>query len=175
MTDTLSQSPPLSPEQGTDLSRISDARILRGLDWWRGLAAASGTAIPDRSQLDPAAIPDLLPHLVLWQAQWPATGESAPQFRCRLAGTFMVEIHGREFTGESMAQFHGAVNDRIQPEYDLVARSGRPHYAERSLFWMNRDYQRYCRILLPFTHREAAKTDTEAARVALILNVSNFF
>lgn len=175
MTETLSPAALPTPDQGTDLSRISDARLLRGLDWWRGLAARAGSAaVPDRSQLDPADIPDLLPHLVLWQAYWPADG-SRPSFRCRLAGTFMVEIHGREFTGESMAQFHGAVNARIQPEYEFVASTGQPHYAERSLFWMNRDYQRYCRILLPFTHREAAKTETEAARVALILNVSNFY
>lgn len=105
--------------------------------------------------------------MVLWQVLHQPDGSL--RYRCRLAGTAMVEIHGHEFTGQMMEQFHGAVNDRIQPEYDFVARSGRPHHVERSLFWMNRDYRRYRRLLLPFGDVQAAHGGT-----AKILNVAHF-
>jgi len=158
----------LSVAAGADLSRIGDARLLRALAWWHGLPRTGIANLPDRAALDPLSIPDLLPHVVLWEVGTRPDGSFT--YLVRLAGTAMVEVHGYEFTGLDMAQFHGAENVRIQPEYDFVASSGQPHYVERSLFWMNRDFQRYRRILLPFTHRAATGRDG----VAQILNVSHF-
>lgn len=155
---------------GADMSRLQDASLLRALTWWRGLpreSLAGGLQLPDRSRIDPLAIPDLLPHVVLWQVLHQPDGGF--RYRCRLAGTAMVEIHGYEFTGLPMEDFHGAENARIQPEYDFVARSGRPHFVERTLFWMNRDYRRYRRLLLPFGDVQAAHGGT-----AKILNVAHF-
>lgn len=155
---------------GADLSRLQDASLLRALTWWQGLprdSLATGLTLPDRSRIDPIAIPDLLPHLVLWEVLHQVDGSL--RYRCRLAGTAMVEIHGYEFTGLPMEQFHGAENARIQPEYDFVARNGRPHYLERTLFWMNRDYRRYRRLLLPFSDSTA-----HHGGVAKILNVAHF-
>lgn len=159
---------------GGDLSIITDARLLRALAWWRGLAPqslipASGLTIPDRALLDPAAIPDLLPHVTFWEVL-PRAPDGKRQFRCRLAGTAMVEIHGYEFSGQMMPDFHGPKNDQIQPEYEWVADQGRPHYVERTLFWQNRDYVRYRRILLPFVHAASGRSQT----VAFILNVAHF-
>lgn len=157
---------------GADLSRVRDAPLLRILQWWQALprppmtAGASGMALPDRAAIDPCAIPDLLPHIVLWQVLHQPDGSL--RYRCRLAGTAMVEIHGHEFTGLWMEQFHGAANARIQPEYDFVTRSGRPHYVERSLFWMNRDYRRYHRLLLPF-----GDATSDHGGVAKILNMAH--
>lgn len=144
-------------------------RLLRALSWWRGLSEASGRTPPDRGLLDPSDIADLLPYVVLWE-QLPHGGDNARQFRCRLAGTAIVEIHGYEFTGWMMADFHGAENARVQPEYDSVAETGRPHVVERTLFWQNRDYVRYRRILLPFRHAASGRAD----EVAFILNVAHF-
>lgn len=160
--------PALSVIAGADLSRIKDARLLRALAWWHGLPRPGGAALPDRADLDPLAIPDLLPHVVLWGVT--ASPNGGFSYVVRLAGTSMVEIHGYEFTGLDMTVFHGAKNALIQPEYDFVSTSGQPHYAERSLFWMNRDFQRYRRILLPFSNRAVTGHD----RVAQILNVSQF-
>ena len=155
---------------GADMARLQDAPLRRAYDWWRGLPRdmlAGGLALPDRTQIDPLAIPDLLPHVVLWAVLHQPDGSF--RYRCRLAGTAMVEIHGYEFTGQWMEDFHGAENARIQPEYDFVARSGRPHHVERTLFWMNRDYRRYRRLLLPFGDATAAHGGT-----AKILNVAHF-
>lgn len=155
---------------GADLSRLQDTSLLRALAWWQGLpreTLAGGLVLPDHSRIDPLAIPDLLPHVVLWQVLHQPDGTF--RYRCRLAGTAMVEIHGYEFTGLPMEQFHGTENARIQPDYDFVTRSGRPHHVERSLFWMNRDYRRYRRLLLPFGDVSATH-----GGVAKILNVAHF-
>lgn len=155
-------------EPAATLAQMQDARLSRALAWWQQKRGAR--RLPDRVDLDPLQIPDLLPHIVLWQREVDAAGATSG-YRCRLAGTLMVEIHGYEFTGQSMAEFHGAKNAEIQPEYDAVAATGQPHYVERTLFWLNKDYQRYRRILLPFAW---AARNGDAGQVALILNVSNF-
>lgn len=155
--------------QESDLTQITDPRLVRALGWWRELAAAAGKALPDRAALDPADIPDLLPHITFWE-QLARSAGGARQFRCRLAGTALVDVHGYEFTGQMMGDFHGPKNDQIQPEYDWVAETGRPHYVERTLFWQNRDYVRYRRILLPFSHAAAGLPDS----VVFIVNVSHF-
>ncbi|WP_185973646.1 PAS domain-containing protein [Ferrovibrio terrae] len=156
---------------GADMSRLRDAPLLRAHTWWQSLprqrGAAQGLTLPDRTEIDPLAIPDLLPHVVLWAVLHQPDG--GLRYRCRLAGTGMVEVHGHEFTGQWMEEFHGAENARIQPEYDFVSRSGQPHYVERSLFWMNRDYRRYRRLLLPFGDASATH-----GGVAKILNVAHF-
>jgi hypothetical protein len=134
-------------------------RLVRAYAWWREKAGAR--ALPDRSDFDPTEIPDLMPHMVMWDVL-PAGG-----YRCRLAGTRMVEIHGRgELTGLSMAEFHGPANAEIQPDYDSVVATGLPHQVERTLYWLGRDHRRYARILLPFTFGGTA--------VAIIANVAEF-
>lgn len=161
---------------GADMSQLSDAPLLRAYDWWRSLprqTGAQGLSLPDRTDIDPCAIPDLLPYVVLWQVL-PQPDGSGFRYRCRLAGTAMVEVHGHEFTGEWMEEFHGTENVRIQPEYDFVTRSGRPHHVERSLFWMNRDYRRYRRLLLPFGDFSGDEALATHGGVAKILNIAHF-
>ncbi len=143
--------------QPFDASRIQSDRILRALAYWREKKGARRA--PDRADFDPIEVSDIMPHVVMWDV--------LPQgYRCRLAGTKMVEIHGREMTGIDMSDFHGAHNVAIQPEYDGVVRTGLPHYVERNLFWMHRDYRSYARILLPFTNG--------GPDVKIIVNVSHF-
>ncbi|MBL8834045.1 MAG: PAS domain-containing protein [Rhodospirillales bacterium] len=143
--------------QPFDASPIRSERILRALAYWE--AKRGRRRVPDRADFDPIDIAEIMPHVVMWDV--------LPQgYRCRLAGTKMVEIHGREMTGIDMAEFHGAHNAVIQPEYDGVVRAGVPHYVERSLFWMHRDYRSYARILLPFSNG--------GPEVRIILNVSHF-
>ena len=144
--------------QPIDPGAIRSDRLLRALSYWQKIKG--DRPAPDRADFDPIEIPDIMPHVVMWDAV-PPNG-----FRCRLAGTKMVEIHGRELTGLDMAKFHGAFNAMIQPEYEGVVQTGIPHYVERSLFWMHRDYRSYARLLLPFTNGGAA--------ISIIVNVSHF-
>ena len=126
-----------------DLSAITDRSLLRGIEYWRGKAA--GRAMPDRRDLDPTEIPDLLPWIVLWDV-------IPGSYRIRLAGTAICQAHGRELRGINFETLHGTGTATIKPEYDYVVRESLPHFAERTMWWYHRDYRAYRHVLLPFTN-----------------------
>jgi hypothetical protein len=64
-------------------------------DYWR--RCASGRTMPARSDLDPVAIPHLLPGLSLLHVD-----RHIGEMRYRLAGTRVREIYGMEVTGKSV-------------------------------------------------------------------------
>ncbi len=64
-------------------------------DYWR--ACAQSRPIPSRFDIDPVAIPHLLPGLSLLDA-----GPSLDSLRYRLAGTRVGEIYGAEITGRAV-------------------------------------------------------------------------
>jgi hypothetical protein len=126
-----------------DLSAMTDRRLVRGIEYWRTKAA--GRPMPDRRDLSPADIPDLLPWIILWDVV-------PGGFRVRLAGTADCEAHGRELKGMDFETLHGDGTAIIKPDYDYVAREIQPHYVERTMWWYHRNYRAYRRLLLPFTN-----------------------
>ncbi len=64
-------------------------------DYWR--ACAQSRAMPSRFDIDPVAIPHLLPGLSLLD-----TGKDLDSLKYRLAGTRVGEIYGAEITGLSV-------------------------------------------------------------------------
>ena len=123
--------------------RISDPVLRELYEYWR--AKTAGRRMPDRGDIEPAEIAPLLPHLLIWEVL--ETGG----YRCRLAGTKIVEVHRREITGLTTVELHGAAGAHIEAEYDLVVREAAPHYVERSMVWYHQDYRHYKRLLLPLT------------------------
>ena len=99
--------------------------LRRTYDYW--LAKCAGRPFPDRADLDPAEIKDVLPHLTIVER---TCGEAAPRFRYRLIGTAVVEAVGRDRTGA----FADEALERRQAEFlcglwrDVCA-SGCPIYA----------------------------------------------
>jgi hypothetical protein len=73
-------------------------------DYWR--ACAQSRAIPSRFDIDPVAIPHLLPGLSLLDA-----GANLDSLRYRLAGTRVGEIYGAEITGRALFEI-GAQHKR---------------------------------------------------------------
>jgi hypothetical protein len=140
-----------------DLSAVTDRRLLRAVEYWR--AKAAGRAMPDRRDLDPAEIPDLLPWIILWDVV-------PGGYRVRLAGTAICDALGRELRGLDFDTLHGSGAAAIKPDYDYVVREIQPHYAERSTWWDHRSYRSYKRVLLPFTNG--------GSDCALILSVTTF-
>lgn len=100
----------------------------RGYDYW--LAKCAGRPFPDRADLDPAEIKDILPHLTIIEA----TGDEVrPRFRYRLVGTAVADAVGRDRAG----CFADEVLHRRQTEFFFglwreVCGSGRPIYAASS-------------------------------------------
>lgn len=158
---------------------LADPRLLRALAWWQGLRE-DPSRIPDRIRLDPTQIPDLLPHAILWDVL-PATDDSDRRlYRCRLAGTMLNDIYGREARGQWLHEQYGEESAKMQAEYDAVVRLHRPFCTEHRMSWADKPYYRYRRLMLPFTHRVAAQRSenpvlrADPDRVALLFNVVSF-
>ena len=81
------------------LASIHSDRVKRGFAYWQRLAAAR---LPSRAMIDPAAIPDLLPHVVIHGVQ------RAPlDFLYRLVGTEVRRHMAAERTGQWMSEIPG--------------------------------------------------------------------
>jgi hypothetical protein len=162
--------------QAADLSRITDPRLQRALSWWQGLVEAAGAPIPDRIQLDPCAIRDLLPYGMLWDVVHGPGGSL--KYRCRLSGTMLDEIRGTQCIGQWLDEKFGDFAPQMQLEYDTGVRHARPLHTRHSMTWVNKPYYKYNRLLLPFTHHAGAARSgdphADPDRVALLFNVISF-
>lgn len=178
---------PAGLRRADDLSQLRDARLLRALAWWQGLREPEPMAggIPDRIRLDPTAIPDLLPCAILWDVLPAAEADGRRpgdrlRYRCRLAGTMLNDLYGREARGQWLHEQYGDESAAMQAEYDAAVRLRRPLWTEHRMSWADKPYYRYLRLMLPFTHRAAAdRSDVpglrhDPDRVALLFNVISF-
>jgi hypothetical protein len=168
---------PQALRAGADMSGVSDPRLLRALDWWRGLATVSALPLPDRAQIDPAAITDLLPYCILWDVLHGPNDTRL--YRCRLAGTILCEVYGRDGRGLMLHEMFGDDTAQMQAGLDVAAIHARPFHAEHRMTWAKKDFYKYRRVLLPFTHRAAAlrldgRPEENPARVGLLMNVISF-
>lgn len=172
---------PQALRAGADMGAVSDARLLRALDWWRGLATVSALPLPDRAQIDPAAIPDLLPYCILWDVLHGP--DETRLYRCRLAGTILCEVYGRDGRGLMLHEMFGDETAQMQAELDVAVTHARPFHAEHRMTWAKKEFYKYRRVLLPFTHRAAAlrldgrpmdDTGENPGRVGLLMNVISF-
>ncbi|MCR9221516.1 MAG: PAS domain-containing protein [Alphaproteobacteria bacterium] len=120
-------------------------RLLRLYRYWR--ARCDGRRAPARADIDPLDLPDLLPNL------WLMDVEADPlDFRNRLAGTATAQLIGRDVTGKRFAEiFTGPDSAEIFAEYRGVVESWRPHAAARTVFWADRSFIRYRRLVTPLS------------------------
>lgn len=172
---------PQALRAGADMRALSDPRLLRALDWWRGLAAQSSAApggrIPDRALIDPAEITDLLPYCILWDVLHGPNDTRL--YRCRLAGTILCEVYGRDGRGLMLHEMFGDDTAEMQAGLEVAVIHARPFHAEHRMTWAKKDFYKYRRVLLPFTHRAAAlrldgQREENPARVGLLMNVISF-
>lgn len=168
---------PQALRAGADMRGLSDPRLLRALDWWRGLATVSALPLPDRAQVDPAEITDLLPYCILWDVLHGPNDTRL--YRCRLAGTILCEVYGRDGRGLMLHEMFGDDTAEMQAGLDVAVLHARPFHAEHRMTWAKKDFYKYRRVLLPFTHRAAAlrldgRPEENPARVGLLMNVISF-
>jgi hypothetical protein len=97
---------------------ISEQRQL--YDYW--IAKTAGRPMADRSDINPAEIPRLLPFLSLIEIE-PASG----RYRVRLAGTRLREIYDCETTGLFLDELDwGDKRDYWLAAYHRIASEGKP-------------------------------------------------
>jgi len=126
-------------EPPDDAARWRDGRVVRAVvdiasprlcelwTYWRSLHRAEMP--PGRADIDPLAIPQLLPFVMLVDVQG-----DPPDFRYRLVGTHITQIHRADNTGRRVADaFAGREGDavlrfyrRVVAERATIAHRGRP-------------------------------------------------
>jgi hypothetical protein len=82
------------------------------IDYWR--ARRGGDAIPRRSAIDPTHVLNLVPQLFILGRLGPG------QYRFRLAGDFLIDLHGRDLRGADFLAFWRP-DDRIALQMALEA------------------------------------------------------
>ncbi len=120
-----------------------DQKIL--FDYWT--EKKGSRAAPRRSDIDPLDFPKLLPYIFLYDVH------SDPySLTMRLFGTMLVEARGRDCTGETFEQVHEGVEvTDVRKDYDKTALTLTPTIKVGAATWINKDYLKYSRLLLPLS------------------------
>ena len=124
-------------------------------DYW--LAQRAGRAVPLRRDIDPVAMPQLLPHLII------AERAEGDDLRYRLVGTRIVEAHGLDYTGWRLSHLaKGEALALARQLYGPVMAEGLPVYSEGPFRWPGGEYRWTCRLHLPMSQ------DGEGIDMALV-------
>lgn len=113
--------------------------------YWESKCA--GRTMPSRNDIDPIDIPRLLPNLILFDVE-PGT----LRLKARLVGTRVVQMYGRDYTGEYLDEIDfGERSAAILHDY-LTCVATRHVYVSEHSFWTIRgaDY-RIERMITPLS------------------------
>jgi hypothetical protein len=91
----------------------SHPKLCRLFDYWFGKCRLD--RLPSKADIDPVDIPDILPHVVLWDVI-----EGGRDYRVRLAGTGFEAAYGRGLRDARMS--HLVDEGRICAPWDRLAR-----------------------------------------------------
>ena len=114
-------------------------------EYW--LSQRAGRAAPLRRDIDPVAMPRLLPDLII------AERAGADDLRYRLVGTRIVQAHGLDYTGwllSDLARGRDALALARQL-YAPVLGQGLPVYSEGPFRWPGGEYRWTRRLHLPMS------------------------
>lgn len=143
--------PRLDPGDGAvreidDAEASAIAAIADLVRYWRALPRQG--AIPARSAVKPAHIRTFLPYLMILERK-------ADGWHFRLVGTAMVEMMGRDYTGERAADQAGspAAMQSFLSLWDRALTSDRPTYYGGRLTWKDMIGTDYVSALLPLAGR----------------------
>jgi hypothetical protein len=103
---------------------IAEPMLRAGYEYWRGKRA--GRSMPRRSDIDPAEIPALLPHLMITEVL-----DEGRRFRYRLAGSAVTEAFGDSLTGKYVDEIlKGEYGDFILQIYRTICTDPRCLFCE---------------------------------------------
>jgi len=101
--------------------------------------------VPLRRSIDPVAIPQLLPHLIIAE-------RADDDLRYRLVGTRIVEAHGVDYTGWLLTRLAtGEALALARRLYAPVMDQGLPVYSEGSFHWPGGEFRWTRRLHLPMS------------------------
>jgi hypothetical protein len=116
----------------------------RMLAYWR--EKAGNRPAPRRADIDPLlSLPGLAPDMLLWDV------ESGERYVCRLAGTHVCRIGGRELRGLSLDDIRWEDPTVAHREFGRVVTTLVPHFVARGVADRFHGFQLYRRLLLPLS------------------------
>jgi hypothetical protein len=146
------------PDFTTASDMITSTRIPQLVTYWRSCSVAG--RVPLRGDIDPGAIKDLLPNIVLTEI------DAAFRVRYRLVGTRVVEFNKLDFTGAYLDAMRWDVTERYSRAYRRVSETGLPHYGVDSWPLARSMHGRSEVVMLPLT--------TDGSRVDRCLSMEDF-
>ena len=126
---------------------IEDPLLKTALDYWESLRA-DAPALPSRKDLDPMAVPRLLPSILLIDVM------PDDRFEYRLAGARIEERYQMyDFPGKTPQEALGADAEKVLGPYRLVRDERCLFYRDIDDDWLRREptFKSYRGLLLPFT------------------------
>jgi hypothetical protein len=127
-------------------SHLDDPLLREIYAYWRGKRGAR--RMPARRDIDPAEVPQLLPHLLI-----SAVIDGGDRFRYRLAGTAITRAIGRDPTGKLIDDLiSGSYCEHITGLHRTVCRERAALFAESEAEMGERDKHFFAkRLLLPLS------------------------
>lgn len=121
------------------------SRVNRRLrDHW--LVLAGGGGLPSWRSFDPAAVPALLPHLIVVDAV-----EGGTRFRFRLIGTFVTHLADRDSTGRWLdSDLYGDRLEHMTWHYRRCAQTAEPLAIVGTIHFVDKDWVTAEHLFLPF-------------------------
>lgn len=102
------------------IEQIKSARVHAGFAYWKSIL--HGKELPARVDFDPAAVPRLLPHVILSEVHYDPL-----RVRYRLVGTRICEVKGSDLSGRWMEEDPWAFDlDDWYEDYRIVTQSRLP-------------------------------------------------
>lgn len=123
--------------------KIHEREIREIFQYWLERRPPNG--VPDRGSIDPRTIPHkYLPSLFLYES------EPGGRFRCKLIGTDITHILGKDETGQYLDEMlDPAVAKERSKLFKQTVASGRPIYYRYRAVTARGDQRLFARILLP--------------------------
>jgi hypothetical protein len=130
--------------------------LLEFLDYWEGLRAAAGGAVPSKGAIDMMTIPRrLLPGIGLIDCL--PTPDGGMRIYYRLLGTGHRHSTEHDYTGRYFDEIYTPEQvARLEAEYRAILAGGEPHYARRASLGQKRDFLIFQRFLAPLLDESGA-------------------
>jgi hypothetical protein len=125
-------------------SSATDNRLLQVHAYWSSIRINEQP--PNRSDFDPADIPDLLPNIFLVDVL-----SNPRDFRFRLVGTAFLQATTRDLTGLRITEaFPPEFSSQVLAGWNNVVENGGPNWARGQVWQKEREFIAWQGVILPF-------------------------
>ncbi|WP_417319684.1 PAS domain-containing protein [Emcibacter sp.] len=127
-------------------------------DYW--LSRRQDRVMPSRKDINPAEIPELLPHIIMLEVHG-----RPPQYRVRLTGTHVDMVLGMSLTG---LWAHDIPDSQgLRSRFDWLVKHKRPYYSTDRLAFAAKEHKFYSCMVCPLS--------SDGETVDMIISSNDYF